>query len=243
MRAYMNVDEREELIAAQGQLAAAQGEGLAAAPPVLQPVRAPLRPPRRCRRSDSRSGSWASNRRRKLGNSERRWAKGRRQSSSRTVSTETEEYEQTEQATALFHRKAQMEKLRDGALTAEKAKEAEEAKATEVARQRGWLRLQKARDCSHMSEAQAWVTARSPSRVVSMAQEVMSMPLQSAAKEKHPEAAPTVVCKVVVVCMAASQDLQGCQTVPHPKHRALIGLAGARAICIWWAAGALWHPR
>jgi hypothetical protein len=41
-----------------------------------------------------------------------------------------------------------------------------------------------------MSEAQAWVMARTPRRTGSKAKAVMSIPLKSVAKEKHQVAEP-----------------------------------------------------
>ena len=76
-----------------------------------------------------------------------------------------------------------------------------------------------------ISEAQACVTAMLPSRVRSMAQEVMSMPLKSVAKVRHQVwAAP--LRTVAVVCMAVGLDRQDCQGVLHSKQLALLGLAG-----------------
>ena len=76
-----------------------------------------------------------------------------------------------------------------------------------------------------MSEAQAWVAARLPKRVWSMAQEVMSMPLKSVAKDKHQVCKSAPLRTVAEVCMAAGLDLQVCHEVSHAWQRALIGLA------------------
>ena len=52
------------------------------------------------------------------------------------------------------------------------------------------MALQKSLEQSQMSEAQAWVMARSPRRTGSRAKAVMSIPLKSVAKEKHQVAEP-----------------------------------------------------
>ena len=64
-----------------------------------------------------------------------------------------------------------------------------------------------------------------PSKVRSMAQEVMSMPLKSVAKVRH-QVCEAPLRAAAVVCIVVGLDRQACQGVLHSKQMAFLGLAG-----------------